>query len=257
MDDEVAGQLLCQHFVSKSPSSRIAVNLGESTFAGFNALERTPTHTFETPHQSRNMAPPVASDWHDRPPHPYQLSGVGRWSPQSALNRRTSRAPAGATREGGARGGDEPRRSRGTMRRAMSSPSTAPTGGSASRRTTSGASSASTTGAARCCSTAARTAWCTGSPPRSAGAAAAPRSTLAEGIELCAGDRIRWTRNDGGLCLVNSRTAEVTAANDGRVTFRLEDGRTLDMNAGDPQLRHIDRAGPRPCTRSRGGRSIT
>ena len=137
---------------------------------------------------------------------------------------------------------EEPRRSRGTMRRAMSSPSTAPTGGSASTRTTSGASSASTTGAARCCSTAARTAWCTGSPPRSAGAAAAPRSTLAEGIELCAGDRIRWTRDDGGLCLVNSRTAEVTAANDGRVTFRLEDGRTLDMNAGDPQLRHIDRA---------------
>ena len=99
--------------------------------------------------------------------------------------------------------------------------------------------------------------WCTGSPPRSAGAPAQPRSTLAEGIELCAGDRIRWTRNDGGLCLVNSRTAEVTAANDGRVTSRLEDGRTLDMNAGDPQLRHIDRAGPRPCTRSRGGRSIT
>ena len=39
---------------------------------------------------------------------------------------------------------EEPRRSRGTMRRAMSSPSTAPTGGSASTRTTSGASSAST-----------------------------------------------------------------------------------------------------------------
>ena len=79
----------------------------------------------------------------------------------------------------------------------------------------------------------------------------------AEGIELCAGDRIRWTRNDGGLGLVNSQTAEGMAANDGPVMFRLEDGRTLDMNAGDPQLRHIDRAGPRPCTRSRGGRSIT
>ena len=26
----------------------------------------------------------------------------------------------------------------------------------------------------------------------------------AEGIELRVGDRIRWTRNDGGLCLVNS-----------------------------------------------------
>ena len=61
-------------------------------------------------------------------------------------------------------------------------------------------------------------------------------------MELRAGDRIRWTRNDAGLGLVNSQTAEVTAVNDGRVGFRLEDGRRLDMNAGDPQLRHIDRA---------------
>ena len=45
----MAGQFLCQHFVSKSPCSRIAVNLGESTFAGCNALERTPTHTVERP----------------------------------------------------------------------------------------------------------------------------------------------------------------------------------------------------------------
>ncbi len=63
-----------------------------------------------------------------------------------------------------------------------------------------------------------------------------------ETMELRAGDRIRWTRNDAGLGLVNSQTAEVTAVKDGRVSFRLEDGRTLDMNAGDPQLRHIDRA---------------
>ena len=28
----------------------------------------------------------------------------------------------------------------------------------------------------------------------------------------------------------------------GRVTFRLEDGRTLDLAPGDPQLRHVDRA---------------
>ena len=75
------------------------------------------------------------------------------------------------------RGGDDSRRSRGTMRRATPSPSTAPTGGSASRRATSGASSVSTTGAAPCCSTSARTAWCSGSPPRSANAGAAPRST--------------------------------------------------------------------------------
>ena len=63
-----------------------------------------------------------------------------------------------------------------------------------------------------------------------------------EGMELRAGDRIRWTRNDAGLGLVNSQTAEVTGVMDGRVTFRLEDGRTLDMNACDPQLRHLDRA---------------
>ena len=203
------------------------------------------------------MAPPVASDWHDRPPHPYHLSGVGRWSPQSTLIRRTSRAPAGATREGGARGRDELRRSRGTMRRAMSSPSTAPTGGSASSRTTNGASSASTTGAAQCCSTAARTAWCSGSPPRSADAGAAPRSQPGRGHRALRRRSHPRAPQRWRLCVVNSQTAEVTAANGGPVMFRLEDGRTLDMNAGDPQLRHIDRAGPRPCTRSRGGRSIT
>ena len=63
-----------------------------------------------------------------------------------------------------------------------------------------------------------------------------------ETMELRAGDRIRWTRNDAGLGLVNSQTAEVTAVRDGRVGFRLEDGRMLDMNTGDPQLRHVDRA---------------
>ena len=63
-----------------------------------------------------------------------------------------------------------------------------------------------------------------------------------EWMELRAGDRIRWTRNDAGLGLVNSQTAEVTGVADGRVSFRLEDGRMLDMSAGDPQLRHVDRS---------------
>ena len=63
-----------------------------------------------------------------------------------------------------------------------------------------------------------------------------------EDIELRAGDRIRWTRNDAGLGLVNSQTAEVATVRDGRVTFRLEDGRMLDLQPGDAQLRHIDRA---------------
>ena len=64
----------------------------------------------------------------------------------------------------------------------------------------------------------------------------------AEEIELRAGDRIRWTRNDAGLGLVNSRTAEVLKVANGRVTFRLEDGKTLDLGKGDPQLRHLDHA---------------
>ena len=64
----------------------------------------------------------------------------------------------------------------------------------------------------------------------------------AEEIELRAGDRIRWTRNDAGLGLVNSRTAEVLGVADGRVTFRLEDGKTLELGRNDPQLRHLDHA---------------
>ena len=64
----------------------------------------------------------------------------------------------------------------------------------------------------------------------------------AEEIELRAGDRIRWTRNDAGLGLVNSRTAEVMSVANGRVAFRLEDGKTLELGRNDPQLRHLDHA---------------
>ena len=63
-----------------------------------------------------------------------------------------------------------------------------------------------------------------------------------ENIELRAGDRIRWTRNDTAHGLVNSHLAEVTDVGKDNVTFRLEDGRTLDMHNSDPQLRHLDRA---------------
>ena len=63
-----------------------------------------------------------------------------------------------------------------------------------------------------------------------------------EEIELRAGDRIRWTRNDAGLGLVNSRTADVLRVANGRVTFRLEDGKTLELARADPQLRHLDHA---------------
>ena len=64
----------------------------------------------------------------------------------------------------------------------------------------------------------------------------------AEGIELRAGDRIRWTRNDAGLGLVNSRTAEVVSVANGKVTFGLEDGKKLELGSNDPQLRHLDHA---------------
>ena len=79
-------------------------------------------------------------------------------------------------------------------------------------------------------------------PGRIAGRTGSTEVYRAEGIELRAGDRIRWTRNDKGLGLVNSRTAEVASVKDGRVAFRLEDGRMLDMKAGDSQLRHLDHA---------------
>ncbi len=84
-----------------------------------------------------------------------------------------------------------------------------------------------------------RVAW---EPGRIAARAGGVEVYRRETMELRAGDRIRWTRNEAGLGLVNSQSAEVTAVRDGRVSFRLEDGRMLDMNAGDPQLRHIDRA---------------
>ena len=63
-----------------------------------------------------------------------------------------------------------------------------------------------------------------------------------ERIELRAGDRIRWTRNDASLGLVNSGLAEVTGVKNGQVLFRLEDGRSLELGGNDAQLRHLDRA---------------
>ncbi len=63
-----------------------------------------------------------------------------------------------------------------------------------------------------------------------------------EKIELRAGDRVRWTANDRALGLVNSHAAEVVEAAKDRVSFRLEDGRRLDLDAGSRQLRHLDYA---------------
>ena len=79
-------------------------------------------------------------------------------------------------------------------------------------------------------------------PGRIAGRTGGAEVYRAEEVELRAGDRIRWTRNDKGSGLVNSRTAEVLSVGSGRVSLRLEDGRRLAMTSGDPQLRHLDHA---------------
>ena len=61
-------------------------------------------------------------------------------------------------------------------------------------------------------------------------------------IEIRAGDRIRWTRNDRKRDLVNGEQAEVAAITKDRVRFLLADGRKLSLRHEDPQLRHLDHA---------------
>ncbi len=61
-------------------------------------------------------------------------------------------------------------------------------------------------------------------------------------MEIRAGDRVRWTRNDRKRSLVNGERAEVEGIAKGRVRFRLDDGRGLSLRVDDPQLRHIDHA---------------
>ena len=61
-------------------------------------------------------------------------------------------------------------------------------------------------------------------------------------MELRAGDRVRWTRNDPGAGLVNGATATVERIERGGVRFRLEDGSVTRLAGADPQLRHLDRA---------------
>ncbi len=61
-------------------------------------------------------------------------------------------------------------------------------------------------------------------------------------IELRAGDRIRWTRNDKERALVNGEQAEIVAITGRRVRLRTADGGMLSLKHEDPQLRHIDHA---------------
>ena len=63
-----------------------------------------------------------------------------------------------------------------------------------------------------------------------------------EAMEVRAGDRVRFTRNDPTLGLVNGQVADVETIEPNGVRFRLEDGTALRLSANDPQLRHLDRA---------------
>ena len=63
-----------------------------------------------------------------------------------------------------------------------------------------------------------------------------------ERMELHAGDRVRFTRNDPASGLVNGQVADVESVERTGVRFRLEDGTGLHLSTDDPQLRHMDRA---------------
>ncbi len=63
-----------------------------------------------------------------------------------------------------------------------------------------------------------------------------------EEMELRAGDRVRWTRNDPGSELVNGGAAMVESIEKEGVRFRLENGKEAGLDEDDPQLRHMDRA---------------
>jgi len=61
-------------------------------------------------------------------------------------------------------------------------------------------------------------------------------------IELRAEDRVRVTRNDKRTGLVNGQMARVAGIEQNRVRFELEDGGTITLGEGDPQLRFMDHA---------------
>ena len=42
--------------------------------------------------------------------------------------------------------------------------------------------------------------------------------------------------------IIDPKSDDAVIVKDGTVTFRLEDGHTVDLRDRDPQLRHIDRA---------------
>ena len=92
-------------------------------------------------------------------------------------------------------------------------------------------------------------------PYRLAGRTSGVEVYRVEDMELRTGDRIRWTRNDARLGLVNSRTAEVASVGQDRVAFRLDDGRRLELGRTGPAI-WIMPGRPR-CMRSRDAPSTT
>ena len=79
-------------------------------------------------------------------------------------------------------------------------------------------------------------------PERLAAAKGGVEVFRSQAMELRAGDRVRWTRNDPGSDLVNGAVATVERVERDGVRFRLEDGSAAKLADGDPQLRHLDRA---------------
>ena len=63
-----------------------------------------------------------------------------------------------------------------------------------------------------------------------------------DGIDLQAGDRIRWTRNHNESNLVNGATAVIEKIGHKTLDLVTDDGRRLKMDQDDPRLRHIAHA---------------
>ena len=61
-------------------------------------------------------------------------------------------------------------------------------------------------------------------------------------LELCAGDRVRFTRNDRDAGRVNGQMARVAGIEEDEVRFELEDGGTITLGEGHPSLRFLDHA---------------
>ena len=61
-------------------------------------------------------------------------------------------------------------------------------------------------------------------------------------LELRAGDRVRFTRNDRDADLAYGQMARVAGVEENQVQFELEDGGTIALGEGHPSLRFLDHA---------------